>query len=177
MKKSSNYIYLVVMVILIPIYAGAVGMIIARSLGFKLVGVASSSMEPGISKDDALIVRQEYGRYLPGQIITFKTKNSPGDLVTHRVVRVDKNYLVTKGDANSIADRPISRDQIVGAPIARLKQFGLVLNIFRRPIGLFLLVYLPSLIVILLEVHRLVENASNKRYLIDYSYAKKRQKA
>lgn len=78
--------------------------------GYKLVYIESGSMEPTINKGSFIILRKcEYEDVEEKDIITFKTENG---YVTHRLIGVDKEalrdgceaYLITKGDANNIAD-------------------------------------------------------------------------
>ncbi len=44
-------------------------------------------------------------------------------LVTHRIVEVNGNQIVTKGDANNTNDTPIQRNQIVGKVIKVIPNF------------------------------------------------------
>ncbi len=178
MKLARPLIYLVAAVILIPIYVGAAGMITARALGLRTVTVNSSSMSPAISKGDALIIQSVNNpKIVVGDLVTFKLEDKSGTIVTHRLTRVSSRFLLTKGDANKLPDKPIQRTQIVGLPILLLPGFGTILETLKKPLTIFLLIYLPSLFLILLEIYGLIDQAGHKNYLIDYSYAKKRQKA
>lgn len=72
--------------------------------------VASSSMESELHINDLIVVKSD-DDYRVGDIITYEVD---GTYVTHRIVFISDNGIVTKGDANSVCDEMISVDDVVG---------------------------------------------------------------
>ena len=85
----------------------------------RLLGVAqiyeveTGSMEDGIYAGDyILIVKKD--DYKVGDIVTY-TKD--GYHVTHRIIEKNEGKVITKGDANNVADEEIKESSIIGKVI------------------------------------------------------------
>src|SRR5687768_2700988 len=74
--------------------------------------VTGQSMEPGLSADDLVIVREQPS-YSVGEAIAYRSRNL-GQIVLHRVVAEEDGRFVTQGDNNDFldADRPSDADVI-----------------------------------------------------------------
>ncbi len=82
----------------------------------NLVG---GSMFPTIDKNDFVtIMPVHFPDLFPGDIITYRRKNSNGSLTGHRMAKKRRNkgieYIVAKGDANRNFDLPVYADEIYG---------------------------------------------------------------
>ena len=104
----------------------------------KLFGVGevvflSGSMQPTIEVGSLGIVHEEKN-YKEGDIVTYIKERT---LITHRIkeIRSDKEIIV-QGDANNIADEPISKDMIEGRIILTIPHMGSVLQILKTPYGI-----------------------------------------
>lgn len=100
--------------------------------------VAGESMEPGLSADDLVIVRQR-AAYEPGDVIAYRIPNGSSDAtVIHRVIggNAEDGY-VTQGDNRETRDvwRPRPSD-VIGARWVRIPAVGKAVRLFRTPIGL-----------------------------------------
>ena len=112
-----------------------------RMLFFYFYKVSSGSMEKTLHVNDYILV-MESNNYKAGDIITFR--NNKNKIITHRIVSVNNNEIVTKGDANLNVDKTIYKDQIIGKVILH----GLFLNLYMDYIGYIIIVYSTSYIVI-----------------------------
>ena len=72
--------------------------------GYTYFIVATGSMSGTINVDDVVIVKIT-DDVVENDIVTFRNKQKK--IITHRLIDVDKDRLITKGDANNIADDPI----------------------------------------------------------------------
>lgn len=72
--------------------------------------VASGSMTGTINVNDVVVV-EITNKFKVNDIITY-TNN--GYFVTHRILSLDKDEIVTKGDVNNSSDDPITYDKVVG---------------------------------------------------------------
>lgn len=131
--------------------------------GRKVLSVISGSMEPTIHTGDVIIVKPlGPGEEVRDQdIITFRSKEKPDMLITHRVVGtvlIDGKpaAFVTKGDANQSSDLGVvSKDQLVGRYQWRIPYFGYISAFLRKPAGIVLFVILPGVIIIGMEFRKM----------------------
>jgi signal peptidase len=116
--------------------------------GYRVYTVRTGSMEPAYHVGDAVLVRPIKRPAAPGEVITFRPSASIG-LVTHRVVSVDGEHIVTKGDANETVDNwDVAPSMVVGRVVGRLPNFGYVFVFLKQSVGVGGLV--ASLLAILL---------------------------
>ena len=78
--------------------------------GYTYYSVATGSMKPVISPNDLIFVKITKN-VSKGDIITFKDS---GSIVTHRLIDINNNKYITKGDANNTSDTGISKSDIIG---------------------------------------------------------------
>ena len=78
--------------------------------GYALFSTETGSMSPTIEKGDIVIVK--IGEQVQeNDIITYKSNNS---FVTHRIIEIDGDSIIAKGDNNNTQDEPITQDAILG---------------------------------------------------------------
>ena len=93
--------------------------------GYTYFVVASGSMSGTIEVNDIVIVKID-SDYKENDIITFYDE---GAFITHRVVSIDKEKVITRGDVNTIEDEPVKRKDIIGK-VSYILSFSLLLKIF-----------------------------------------------
>lgn len=104
----------------------------------KLFGVGevvflSGSMQPTIEVGSLGIVHEEKN-YKEGDIVTYIKDRT---LITHRIKEIkSEKEIIVQGDANNIADEPISQDMIEGRIILTIPHMGSVLQILKTPYGI-----------------------------------------
>ncbi len=98
--------------------------------GVGMAVVLSGSMEDRLSKNDLTVIKQA-DSYRENDIVVFQ---SGGDLVIHRILSIDGETVITKGDANDRADDPINIKDIKGKLIFDIPFVGLLINFIRNPI-------------------------------------------
>lgn len=107
-------------------------------------------MEPTL-KTNSLIIVKESDSYKVNDIVTYKLD---GEYITHRIIEINDDSIITQGDANNAADEAISKDMIVGKVVGNfmksgfanyllLKRFTWVLIFF---MGASLIIFAPSAI-------------------------------
>lgn len=113
-------------------------------LGYSQLVVISGSMQPAIDPGDLLIIRQEEA-YRPGDIVTFTEGES---LVTHRLLEVEGQNALTRGDANNTDDAPVSLSRIQGRMVLRVPAVGSLVLYLRSSQGTLTLTALLVLLVL-----------------------------
>ena len=61
-------------------------------------------------------------------------------LVIHRIISADENEILTKGDANDVADEPISLSAIKGKAVAHIPFVGTLVRFLKTPVGFILII-------------------------------------
>lgn len=98
-------------------------------IGYSMFEVVTGSMEPTLRVGDLIVIKKEK-KYSTNDIITYR---SDDDFITHRIVRIDKNYFYTRGDANNSEDNKIVDSQIIGKTVFIIKNGGIWRRIFLTP--------------------------------------------
>ena len=125
---------------------------------YSLYIVRSGSMAPAINTVDAVIVGPAVtGSIKPGDIITYAIGKT---LITHRVLSVDGNTLITKGDANKAPDpSPVLLSQVQSRYLFRIPYVGYAAGFVRTRLGWFLAIILPSLVLVGFIVKDIIKEA------------------
>jgi len=105
--------------------------------------VLSGSMEPALSTGDLLII-SETNDYAVGDVIVFQEGRIA---VTHRIINMTQEHVITQGDANNTPDTPITREQIKGEVILAIPLVGYLVNAIKSPVGTLLIILLAVWLV------------------------------
>lgn len=112
MKITTKIVFFIILIIL-TVYS-------AKMSGIKIYRVASSSMEPNISKGSLVCVYPS-NNYKRGDVITYKIPQNKAP-ITHRILEIQKiqssYFFVTMGDHNNEKDPYfISQYEVLGKVI------------------------------------------------------------
>ncbi len=124
---------------------------IPNFFGYKSFIVVTGSMEPTLNVGDIVFVK-ETTDIKEQDIISFKEQNA---IITHRVVGIkrenDKDYYITKGDANSGNDTElVSIEDVEGKYSFKILWVGNVILFLQKPVVLIIL-FLILLVVFVIE--------------------------
>lgn len=129
--------------------------------GFGAAIVLSGSMEPALSVDDLVIVREQ-STYNEDDIVVYQDGSS---LVIHRIISVDENEVITQGDANNTADPPVELSLVKGKAIASIPLVGVLARFLKSPVG-FILVILLAIVLFELPYLRDKKKANDEMEMI-----------
>lgn len=117
----------------IPILLMMCALLATPMFGNKPVLIVSGSMEPAIKTGAMTIVNFcGFDDFKVGDICTYWSPDF-NEYITHRVVLIGEDYLVTQGDVNTVVDpTPVINDMIMGKVILTL---NFVAPAFQRYIG------------------------------------------
>ena len=136
LKGAKSFILTIILVVLCfyavmgntKIKGQAVPMIFGKGCAVVMTG----SMEPNIPVD-ALIFIDETDEYEVGDVVVInKTGYNP---VVHRIVSLENEEVITKGDANNTVDEPVTLSELNGKVVGYIPYVGLVINYFKTPLG------------------------------------------
>ncbi len=106
--------------------------------------VLSGSMEPTLSVNDLVIIR-EADSYQVGDIVVYQSGSS---LVIHRIIRIEGDSFIAQGDANNAADSPVPLIYIKGKLAMAIPFAGAVTKLIKSLPGTLVLI---AAAVLLLE--------------------------
>lgn len=120
MAKKVLYfaIYMIIIVIIILLLYGIIqknitGEKYTNLFGYTLLEVITGSMSGTIEIGDGVIVELT-SDIKEEDIIVYKKEEN---LITHRLIEMEEDRLITKGDANNVQDDPITKDVVIGKVI------------------------------------------------------------
>lgn len=97
--------------------------------GYTIFQVITGSMSGTIEIKDIVIVKLT-DDVKENDIITYR---SGEDFVTHRIISINENEIITKGDANNSEDSPITKQDIVGKVVFIISNVAIWINVLKSP--------------------------------------------
>ncbi len=140
--NTIGYIILVVLLLII-VLINLLSAIDITIFGFRTYKIGSGSMEPELKVNDLIVVK-EFKDYEAGDIVTFDYN---GYKVTHRIVSITDNEVITKGDANNTNDKPIKKEDIVGKVIYNFTVINYINYLLSKPLTWLLILVILLLII------------------------------
>lgn len=120
--------------------------------GYALLEVVSGSMEPTIHVGDIIIINTNDQEYKKDDIITFYDVN--GSFVTHRLIEINDEVMVTKGDANDSKDEEMNANNIVGKMVFRLNGAGKLMASLKNPFVMLLIMIIGIVLCLLMSTDK-----------------------
>lgn len=114
--------------------------------GYATFEVSTGSMAPTLNVYDIILVQITKDVQI-GDIITYKQDN---ELITHRIMEIEGDTFITKGDANNTEDKAITKDAVIGKVISVYPRIGIWAKVFTEPnvlISIFITLILIGLAI------------------------------
>lgn len=124
---------------------------VASINGYAILEVISGSMEPTIHVGDMIIVDTKDNNYNEDDIVTFKDKNM---LITHRIVSVTEDEIITKGDGNNALDDAITSSDIIGKYVFKINSGGKILAALKSPLTMIMIFVVGVLFCIFISMDK-----------------------
>lgn len=127
--------------------------------GNKFFIVVSDSMRPEFKSGDLIVTKAAKNLEVnPGDIITYYSidPSSYGEIMTHKVISAteysQKPAFITQGINVDKPDLyPAVKDRIIGKYRFSVPGVGYIFNFFRTPLGYFLIIFIPFIVLIAVE--------------------------
>ena len=132
-------------------YAIAVAILIFSSIcmlmQIKPAVVISGSMEPAIKTGSLILINEKDKDISKGDIIAFKTG---GASVAHRVVQIEQDGYVTKGDSNRTVDASlVAADKVEGTVFFKIPLAGYAVKWMSSTPGIIMLIGIAIVLLVL----------------------------
>jgi len=127
--------------------------------GYTIFNVETGSMNPIIQIGDIIIVKLT-DNIQEDDIITFKENNK---FITHRVININENEIITKGDNNNTQDKPIRRTDVLGKVVYMVNNVNIWKKVF-SDIRVIIPVAISIILLFILTAYR--EKSGRKEWLI-----------
>lgn len=114
-----------------------------RIFNYYTFKVITGSMEDTIHVGDYIIVKKT-DKVKKNDIVTFE---KDGVFITHRIIKIDKDKIITKGDANNAEDDPITKKQVLGKYIGKAKLLGFIVKYKIIIITILLIIYILNILL------------------------------
>ena len=138
-------------------------MLVLMGIGIKPYVVMSGSMEPQIQVGSMLLcnTKYEYDDIDVDDVIMY---SNDGTMITHRVIEKSQDGLVTKGDANEIADGFIvTAESFRGKVLLSVPKMGYVLTIISGRYVKFAIIAIMLIVIIASLLMRLVDKTEGSK--------------
>ena len=101
--------------------------------GYGAAVVLSGSMEPTFATGDLIVVKARED-YSVDDIVVYQNGSM---LVVHRIMEIDGETVITRGDANNVDDAPIGKSTIKGGVIGHIPYAGRLVQVLKTPAATF----------------------------------------
>ena len=122
-KILSNFILIVLVIILC--YVWVLKYVYHKSVvmlgNYGILVVMSGSMEPEIKAEELILIKKS-DKYNLDDIVTYV--DSEDVLITHRIVEIDNEKFISRGDSNQVVDENVDINEIQGKVIYHSKFLG-----------------------------------------------------
>lgn len=110
----------------------------ANLFGYTFFEVATGSMSPTLEIGDVIIVKIDEDVEVNDIIVYCENDN----FITHRLIQMNEEEIIAKGDANNSKDKPIENKDILGKVIKVLPKIGVWKKVMLQPEIIILIVIL-----------------------------------
>lgn len=152
-NNRKNFVWRTLLLILVSLVLGInvyhwnaksiLGNSLPMPFGYGISVILSGSMEPILYVDDLVLIKETTDVEV-GDIIVYQRN---GELIIHRIIEIDRENLLTQGDANNVADAPILRSSVKGKMVAHVPWIGKVVLILKTPAGIICMLLLAFILV------------------------------
>ena len=115
--------------------------------GIRVAIVLTGSMEPTLEINDFVIIKKP-NKIKENDIISYNDNKNKKEIL-HRVIKVDQDEIVTKGDANNVEDTPINIKQVTGVYLGKIKYLGNIISYITKPLVFTMVITIIFIIILL----------------------------
>ena len=141
--------------------------------GYQMYFIRTGSMSPYLEPGDVIISKKYDGGELKagrddGDVVTYWGEvRGKTDLITHRVIDVYEDTVITQGDDNNLKDSPITKDEIEAVMVYKTVVIDKIYKVISTAWGFWLFVFAPIATLIVSEIVSLVKELKKEKEVAD----------
>ena len=141
--------------------------------GYQMYFIRTGSMSPYLEPGDVIISKKYDGGELKagrddGDVVTYWGEvRGKTDLITHRVIDVYEDTVITQGDDNNVKDSPITKDEIEAVMVHKTVIIDKIYKVISTAWGFWLFVFAPIAALIVSEIVSLVKELKKEKEVAD----------
>lgn len=141
--------------------------------GYQMYFIRTGSMSPYLEPGDVIISKRYDGGELKmgrddGDVVTYWGEvRGKTDLITHRVIDVYEDTVITQGDDNNVKDSPITKDEIEAVMVHKTVIIDKIYKVISEAWGFWLFVFAPIAALIVSEIVSLVKELKKEKEVAD----------
>lgn len=128
--------------------------------GYSFYYVLTESMEPEIHSGDMILGQTVAPEELQvGDVVTYigDTGSFHGKVITHEIIEIDDDILITKGLANPDPDPAIHSSQVLSKYVLTIPFAGKIFSVINSRLGFIFLIITPLVLLIINEISIIVK--------------------
>ena len=142
LRLVSNFLTIIVTVVALVMLYNFIQLKILHKpyvnvFGYAVFEVASGSMAPVIDEKDLIIVKITKNVELD-DVVTFYKDNT---YITHRIINMQGDFFITRGEANNTNDSPVAKNAVLGKVVYTIPEFGTWKSVLLNPKVLISIVF------------------------------------
>lgn len=152
-KQTISWMYMIFLILFISFsLIGKFGFFPSNQV-FQMRTVISGSMEPNMPIGSLIVTKKvPIDRLEVGNIVSFE---SNGEIVTHRIAKMEEGKIFTKGDANPSWDEGYV-EEVIGKVLFHVPKIGIFFQMIQTPRGTLALVMTIGTFILLDRFIRLL---------------------
>ena len=136
--------------------------------GHQMYFIRTGSMSPYLEPGDVIISKKYDGGDLvagkDGDVVTYYGNvNGQTEMITHRVIEIDGDEIVTQGDFNNTSDSPITKNDIEAVMVYKTVVIDKIYMIISTTWGFWLFIFTPIALLIISEIVSLVKELKKEK--------------
>lgn len=140
--------------------------------GHQMYFIRTGSMSPYLEPGDIIISKKYDGGELiagkDGDVVTYYGDvNGTTQFITHRVIKVNGDNVITQGDDNNVADSPITKNEIEAVMVYKTVVIDKIYKVISTTWGFWLLIFTPIALLIVAEIVSLVKELKKEKEVAD----------
>lgn len=146
--------------------------------GHQMYFIRTGSMSPYLEPGDVIISKKYDGGELvagkDGSVVTYYGNIGDNvDMITHRVIKIDGDTVITQGDFNNIADAPITKDDIEAVMVYKTVIIDKIYMVISTTWGFWLFIFTPIAVLIISEIVSLIKELKKEKEVPDENEERK----
>ncbi len=119
--------------------------------------VKTESMYPALLTNDIVLVDLKDDNYQVNDILSYKSENY---IITHRVIQIDNDKLILRGDANNSNDPAIEKNDVVGKVVRIVPNLRIWINVL-KDIKVIICIVITMVLYITIKILKVIEEKMN----------------